>query len=106
MRDPVVTVTYREQGHGGAVPPASGRIVSITLGRSPCGDSASDTPSPRRVTAPGCHGLAGRADREYARLATALPTGAAACRSAVSELPPRGRARTPGENGEHGLECW
>ncbi len=58
-------VTYREHGHGGLVPRASDRIVSVRLGGSRCRDPATGGPSTRRVTAPGCHGRAGRAERRF-----------------------------------------
>jgi hypothetical protein len=45
------------------VPHASDRIVSVRLGGSRCRDPATGRLSTRRVTAPGCHGRAGRAER-------------------------------------------
>jgi len=47
------------------VPRASDRIVSVRLGGSRCRDPATGRPSTRRVTAPECHGRAGRAERRF-----------------------------------------
>lgn len=49
----------------GPLPRASDRIVSVRLGGSRCRDPATGRPSTRRVTAPGCHGRAGRAERRF-----------------------------------------
>jgi hypothetical protein len=60
------------------VPRASDRIVSVRLGGSRCRGPATGRPSTRRVTAPGCHGRAGRAERRIGALEGQI-YGAAAC---------------------------